>query len=78
MFLTPVTHGSHAVLGGFQLADMETPAVGCGIDVCDFSVQAPLSRIEKGQYLNDRYEAMEERLAVRGPSIVKQQDTMRC
>ncbi len=27
--------------------------------------QAPLSRLETGQYLNDRYEAMEDRLNVR-------------
>jgi hypothetical protein len=28
-------------------------------------VQTPLSRLEEGQHLNDRYEAMEDRLAVR-------------
>lgn len=27
-------------------------------------LQAPLSRVEKDQFLNDRYAAMEERLAV--------------
>ena len=34
------------------------------IDVDWPPLQAPLSRVEPGQYLNDRYTAIEDRLAV--------------
>lgn len=38
-------------------------------DLSQLCSQAPLSRLETGQYLNDRYEAMEDRLNVRTPLL---------